>query len=159
MRVEAFGRAEAQITGHQRFWFLKLQVIERRPDLAGDLQHVPIAICRNKTGAGYGAFDDGVGGDGGAVHDVGHITGASHHLSFKMLIGSLDETDRRILRRGGDFADAQLTRLFVEQGSVGEGAADVDSESIRHLGIYEPPRRRVVSASFTAQAIGSITTP
>jgi len=38
---------------------------------------------------------------------------------------------REILRRGRDFGGEELARA-IDEGAVGEGAADVDADKIRH---------------------------
>ena len=73
--IQALGDPETEVTGHQRPGFLELEVVETGPNLAGDLQQVSKPLGGDEAGAGNGALDDGVGGHGGPVHQVGHLGG------------------------------------------------------------------------------------
>ena len=79
--IEALGHAKTAVAWHEGPGFFKLQVVEGGANLAGDFQHVAEALGGDKAGRRDFAFDDGVGGDCGAVDDVGHV------LSGDLLLG------------------------------------------------------------------------
>ena len=85
--VEALGHAKTAVARHERPGFFKLQVVEGGANLAGDLQHVAEALGGDKAGRRDLAFDDGVGGDCGAVDDVGHVLGGDLLLGEQPLHG------------------------------------------------------------------------
>ena len=153
-RVEPLRDAEAEVARRQRPRLLEQQVVERGPDLALDLQHVPEPVRGDEAGGRELPLDDRVGGHGGSVDEVAHIRGFHARLAE-------DAPDRRekahrgVARRGGHLRDPGPARLLVDEDAVGEGPADIDAEAIaaRHgaAGSRARSRQRAVSASSTVQ--------
>ena len=85
--VEALRHAKTAVARHEWSGFFKLQVVEGGANLAGDFQHVAEALGGDKAGRRDLAFDDGVGGDCGAVDDVGHVLGGDLLLGEQALHG------------------------------------------------------------------------
>ena len=73
--VEALGYAKTAVARHEWARLFKLQVVEGGANLTGDFQHVAEALGGDKAGRRDLAFDDGVGGDRGAVDDISHVLG------------------------------------------------------------------------------------
>ena len=68
--VEALVRLEAKLVGHERWLAVRREVVQPRPRLPPDREHVAEAARRDQRRSGALALDDGVGGDGGAVDEV-----------------------------------------------------------------------------------------
>ena len=82
------------------------------------------------------AFDQGVGRNGGGVHQQVHGLGRDRG-GARFRDGSLHglhEAVRRIGGRGGDLDDIQFAGRLVHQRSVGERAPDVDAQPVRRHG-------------------------
>ena len=73
--VESLPDSEAQMAGHERRGFLKLQIVQLRTDLAGDFEHVSEAIRCDEGRARGLPFNDGVCGNSRTVHDAGDVGG------------------------------------------------------------------------------------
>ena len=65
--ADPFGHTEAAIAGDQDGGGIGVQPVEFAAGVAGDLQHVLEPRRGDEGAAGQGAFQHGVGGDGGAV--------------------------------------------------------------------------------------------
>ena len=124
--IQPFGYAEAEVARDQRRRLLKLQVVERWPCLAGDLQHVPEAIRGDEAGPSDLPFDDRICGHGGTVYDVGHILRGQAGL-MQHAPDSFQEANGRVCWGGRDLADVNVPCGLVYESGVGEGATDVYS--------------------------------
>ena len=69
VRAQASVELEAELVGDERLGRDGLEVVDVRAGLAADDEQVAHALGGDERGAGALALDDGVGGDGGAVHD------------------------------------------------------------------------------------------
>ena len=67
------GNAQAALPRDQRLGALLPQAVDVAPGVAADLQHVAEPVGRQQHAAGQLAFQDGVGGDGGAVQQQAHV--------------------------------------------------------------------------------------
>ena len=150
--VETFRDAETQVPGRQRPRLLEQQVVEGGPDLALDLQHVPEPFCGDEAGGRELPLDDGVGGHRGPVHEISHIRRPDARLAQDALHRG-EKADRRVPGGGGDFHDPGPARVLVYEDSVGEGAANVNSQPVAMGHAVARPgwRQRAVSASSTVQ--------
>ena len=65
-----------------------------------------------------------------AVHDAGHRVDGHTRLG-QQLVDAVEYAQRRVSRRGELFVNDDAAATFVEQGETGEGAADVDADTVR----------------------------
>ena len=119
----AFLDLEAQRPLDQRHMFLEEQIVGVRPVDAADLVDVAEAFGDEQRGAGAGALQDGVDGDGRAVQE--QRRGAIIAAGFGDAGGyALDQMRRRRQR----LAERERAGFVVEYRDVGEGAADIRRE-------------------------------
>ena len=162
-RVQPLPDLEAQVARHQGPRLLEMDVVERRPDLAADLQHVAEALRGDERGARGLAFDQGVGGDGGAVHEVGDGVRRDAGVG-QDAFDRVEEASGGIGGGRGDLRGPGRSAGFGEQDGVGEGAADVhpEAETLAHGGFARARsirRRSAVRAASIEAPAASITTP
>src|SRR3990172_12110377 len=184
----ALFHAQAQVARHQRLVRLDEHVEHgtvQVSDAAAHLDDVAETLGRDGADLGAALGDEGVGAQGGAVHDLLH---ACEELveALAVVAGGLahgsEKAFGRILRRGGGLEPVQLARL-LEDKTVGEGAADVNGQLLHwnssdrastgnrsmfsvssfitgaYLVAGGAARSRRVAASSTCSVLGSITTP
>ena len=165
-RIQPLLDLEAEIARHQRGRLFEVDVVERRPDLSADLQHVAEALGRDERGARGLAFDQRVGGDGGAVHQVGN--GVRSDVSIRQdALDRVEESAGGIGGRRGDLRDSGRSACFREENGIGERATDVHPEAkpIAHDGsacvnsAWSSLRRALVRAASIEPSFASITTP
>ena len=150
-RIQPLGNAEAEVPWRQRPRLLEQQVVEGGADLALDLQHVPEPLGSDEAARRELSFDDGVRGHGGAVHEVADI----RRLDARLAQDALDrreEAHRGVARGGGDLRDAGLAGVLVDKDSVGEGSADVDSQTVAIRHVRACPGLVVVPVGFAARS-------
>ena len=99
---------------------------------ARDLQHLPIALGRDEADLRAGAGQHGVGRDGRAVHHVLDRFGVMP-ARLADAVEARQHADRLVLRRARHLGAPGAAALLVDQQQVGEGAADVDAESVAHV--------------------------
>ena len=73
--VDPLRHALAQIARNQRLRLVIENIVELRPGLVGDLQHVAEAFRGDQPGFGALALDDGIGGDRRAVNRERELSG------------------------------------------------------------------------------------
>ena len=162
-RIQPLLDLEAEIARHERPRLLEMDIVEARPDLAADLQHVAESFGRDERGARRLALDQGVGGDGGAVDQVGN--GVRRDIAIGQdALDRVEEALGGVRGRGGDLRDPGRAAGFGEQHGIGERAADVDAEAelLAHDGfapIRSALRRSFVAAMSIEPSPVSITTP
>ena len=160
IRVEPLGDAEGEVAGYERWRLLELEVIEARPDLPGDLEHVTEAVCGHEPRKGRLALDDRVGGDRRGVNQVldrRRGDAAVRHYEPN----GVQEPARKVVWGGWHLAGTRLTRLLVQQHGVGEGSADIDAQAIHRthsLGLRPVSRKRAVAEASARRMDGSSTT-
>ena len=126
-RIDALAHLQAQAPLHQRRRLAVGQVVEPRRAQPGDLQHVAEPLGGDQRHRRALAFQDGVGGDREAVHDLGHAGGRQVQLGQRV-------------REAAQHAPAVVVRRArhldhggpagVGQGDdVGKGSADVDADA------------------------------
>ena len=113
----------------QRLWKRQEEIVDVVALLRPHLQDVPEAASRQQPEPRAVALDDGVGHEGGAVHDVADV------LEFysgrrQQIAHPRKRTDRGILRRRQALVQVQPALLAVHQDEVGEGTADVEADAI-----------------------------
>ena len=160
--IQSFGDLEAEVAWNQRPGLLEMDVVEGRPDLPCDLQHVAEASGGDEGAAGRLPFDQGVGGHRRAVHQVGNL------LRFQAILQDpvhrVHETDRGIAGSRGDLGGLRFAGLLRDQDRVGEGASHVDahSKSGFHSSLplaFSFSRSLAVSPRSTVQSSVSTDTP
>ena len=116
---------EAQVARDQRD-MRAFQAVHRRPVAPPELQHVTETARRDQGGPRATAFDHGVGGNGGAMHDGIELTGRE--------VGGCERGQQsvgRISRGGGYFQDPVRARAVTREEQVRKGAADIDADHCR----------------------------
>ena len=103
------------------------------------------------------AFDDGIGGHRGTVNHVGHL-GRGDVVPAQNPMSSFQETHRRVLGRGGDFSDADLPRIPIDEGRIGEGAANGLCPAYMPGSLFLSARSLAVSLASIRPAVGSMAT-
>ena len=134
--VDPFVDFEAQVARHQRCRHLEEQVIQLVAVLAGDLVRVAEASGGQESRARALAFDDGVGHQGGAVDDVLDLIGRCAGL-LQRIPEHVGDRLRRVAGRGQNFAHGERAAAVIDQDQIGEGAADVDADSVPPLPLGE----------------------
>ena len=96
--------------------------------MAADLQHVLEAGGGEEDAAGEGAFEDGVGGDGGAVEEEADV-GEGEGEALRGFGDAGEEAFRGVGGGGGGFPGVDGAGAGVEDLEVGEGATDVNGDA------------------------------
>ena len=126
--VDSFVHREAPVARRQRLGLLQEQVVEVVAHLGADLQHVAKSAGRDQSDPGSVALDDGVGDQGGAVHDAVDSGELDPRLAGDAL-HALADRDSGVGRAGELLAGEDHVPLFVDQHEVGERAADVHADT------------------------------
>ena len=113
--------------GHQRRRAVGPRVVERRPVLAPDLDHVLDAGVRHEDHGRALPLQQRVGGDGGAVGKAGDVARRSAG-GLQDRLHATNEPDGGICRRARDLGHLHGTRAAVDANDVGEGAAGIDAD-------------------------------
>ena len=127
--IHAFRYFEAMAARHEWVGELQEQVVDVVALLGAHLEDVAEAARGDQAEAGAAALDQGVGDQGGAVHDVADV-GERQVCRLQQFGEALQRADRRVLRGGQALVQADVVALRVEQDEVGEGAADVETDAI-----------------------------
>ena len=101
---------------------------------AGHLQHLSITLCGYEADAGATAGEDGVGRDGGAVHDLADCPWRDAGLLANFL-QPLQDASGEIRGSGGNLRDVPGTAVFVNEKKVREGSTHVDTDSEGHASL------------------------
>ena len=139
-RAEPLGDRHRPVAGDQRRRLLELRVVERRPHLARDLEQVAEALGRDEAAARDLPLDDRVRRDRRRVDDEADLPGRHAALGERALDG-VHEALGGIGRRRQHLRDRDGAGLLVDQGRVGEGAADVDGHAHAHAPQHLSSRR------------------
>ena len=123
--VHALGHLQAQLAGDERLE-PSGEPIGLRPGAAAELQHVPEAAGGDQSGDRELAFQQRVGGGGGAVHQQ-----VQRRQVDPGLLQCIQHPERLVGGGGRDLGEAHVVRLPVQEQEVGEGAADVDRDAPR----------------------------
>ncbi len=115
---------------HERVGELQEQVVDVVALLGAHLEDVAEAARGDQAEARAAALDQGVGDQGGAVHDVADVGEGQVCAACSSSVEALQRADRRVVRRGQALVQADVVALRVEQDEVGEGAADVETDAI-----------------------------
>ena len=99
-----------------------------------NLQYLLIAFSSHQSDFSAGAGQDRVSRDRSAVHHLRDF-GGIHPGVVTDLCDTVHHTDRGISRRTRDFRGMDGTRFFINENQVGKCAADVDTKTIRHIGL------------------------
>ena len=142
--VHPLRQPEPQLPWGQGRGALQVQVVQFRAALASDFQHVLEAQGGNEGGASPLPFQQGIGGDGGPVDEVGV---AEPFRRYKLRAGfgdSPSDTPRRVCQSRCQLVDGQLT--IPEHCDIGKSAADIDADNCSgHFG-GRASRQRCCSA-------------
>ena len=123
MMIDTLVHFQPPCAFHQWCGRVGAQIIERRPVLASNLQHVAKPLCRDERRGCAFAFQKCVGRHGGAVDDAQSIACD--------LFGLQPSQDclRRVGRGGGKLERMQRLGGWIVDHEIGEGAADVDADA------------------------------
>ena len=121
------GDADAPRARHEVPRLAPVQVEVVRPRDALDAQDVAEAVRRQQRHVGAAALDQGVRGDGRAVHEVRDVRRLEPGLRE-----GVEDRARRLARRRRHLGHADVAALLVVQHEVREGAARVDSSPDAH---------------------------
>ena len=129
--AEPLGDRHRPVARDQRLRLLELRVVEGRPDLARDLEQVAEPLRGDEAAARDLSLDDRVRRHRRRVDDEADLPGCHAALGERALDGA-HEALGGIGRRRQHLRDRDRARLLVDQGRVGEGAADVDGHAHGH---------------------------
>ena len=130
---DPFGDAEAQVARHQRLGPLHVDVVLLEAMLPGHLERIAEACRRDQGRPRALAFDQGVGGQGRAVHDQRDVAWPAFRLgqdgSHAVQHGAFGRVGR-----GQDLGGVgcRVGSLADFQHDIGESAADIDGQTRRH---------------------------
>jgi hypothetical protein len=125
----ALGHAEAQVARHQRLGPLHVDVVLLETVFPGDLERIAEALRRDQRRDGALAFDQGIGGQGRAVHDQPDIGRRAFGLGQDGA-HALHHAALGRIGRGQDLDGMGFVIRFED--NVGERAANIDGEPGRH---------------------------
>ena len=128
-RIDAFRHFQAALARHQRHRRAHSVVVEMRPHLAADLQHVAKSPRDDQPGGDATALDHHVGGDRGAMTDEADLARRDAQRVQQHAKAGFDRLGR-IGRRGRHLEVPQHAVGRVVQSEVGERAADVEADAI-----------------------------
>ena len=129
--VEPFGDGQPEVAGHEGLREGDVEVVLVVAALIAEGEDVAEAFGGDQRGAGALAFDDGVGGEGGAVDEEGDV-GRGEAGGAEDFGGAVEDGALGVGRRGEDFEAVPGGADFERE--VGEGAADVDGQPGRDGG-------------------------
>ena len=116
------------------------QVVDVVALLRTHLQNVPEAPGGQQPEPGPAAFDDGVGGEGGPVHDVADLRRTD--AGRPQQVGQTREgRDGRVLGRGQALVQVQPPVRLVDQDEVRERPADVEADPATGRGLVRSHSR------------------
>ena len=124
----AFGNFARQAARHDGRRPLKAKIVVVVTRLAAHQQYIAKARRRQQAGLATLAFDDGIGDQRGGVRNAADA-GNGHAGARAQFIDAFEEGTSRIIGRSEAFADIQLPGGALEQGEIGEGAADIDADN------------------------------
>src|ERR1700712_3521576 len=129
--TDAFGDFEAEVTADQNLGFVDVDVVEVGALLAADFEQIPKTVGGDEAGFRTAVLDQGVGGDGGAVAEIGDGGGGGVRTS-EGLGDAGGDAGGGIGGGRGDFPDRDRAGFVVEQADIGEGAAGIDANTPGH---------------------------
>ena len=123
----------------QRSEWLTLVVDHPTPQASGyvgarNLQYLLIAFGGHQSDFGARAGQDRIRRNRGAVHHLCDFRGI-HPGVVAHLCDTVHHSDRGIRWRAGDFRRVDGTGFLINENQVGKCAADVDTKTIRHVGL------------------------
>ena len=130
-RAEPLDHADRAVARDERHRLLELRVVERRPHLARDLEQVAEPVGRDEAAARDLALDDRVRRDRRRVEDEADLRRGRLAVGERPL-DRVHEALGRVGRRREHLRDRDPPGLLVDQGGIGERAADVDGETNAH---------------------------
>ena len=135
---------------HQRIGILQEQIVNIVALLSAHFEHVAKALGGDQPELRAPAFDQRVGDQGRAMHDIADI--AKRDARARHQLGKPRErADRRIIRRGQAFMQPNGILPRVQQDEIGKGTPDIKSDPppCRHR-----PAPCLSPASLSPAAIG-----
>ena len=130
-RAEPLGDRHRTVARDERRRLLELRVVERGPHLAGDLEQVAKPFGGDEAAARDLPLDDRVRRHRRRVDDEADLPGRHLAVGERSLDG-LHEALGGVGRCRQHLRDRDGAGLLVDQGRVGEGAADVDGHAHAH---------------------------
>ncbi len=131
--LDAFVDLEGEVPRDRGSGELDLEVVHVVAMLVANEQRVAETLRRDQPGPTGLALDEGIGDEGGGVHDRSRDLGRGDPGLRQQLGHSCAHAVEGCSRCGQRLVDDHAAALPVEEDHVGEGAADVDGQSpVRH---------------------------
>ena len=127
---------EAEPPGNQRLGPPHPPVVQHRPVLPSDQQHVAEAGGGNQRGARPLPLQQGVDGDGRPVDEEADVGGVEA-VAVDEQAHALRDGERLVRRGRRRLGELDPVPLHVVQGEVGEGPSDIDTQPVAHR--FSPP--------------------
>ena len=128
-KIDAFAHLSPQVARHERRRLVDADVVIVGLALAPDVQHVAEAGSGDEAGPRDAAGDHRVGGDGGAMPEISDFSRLDFR-AFEQRLDAFGNGSRRIAGSRGRLVEEGAAVGKPDEGDVGEGAADVDSERV-----------------------------
>ena len=117
---------------HDRLREPEAQVARLVALLLADIQGVSKSLCDQHAGDGALAFYGRIGDKGRSVQDRVDPSDLET-ASIRQLLGAAKDGLGRVPGRGRDLVDGYGAVFVIDQDKVGEGAADIDAKTMRHM--------------------------
>ena len=121
--VEALADFQAVLSFHQRRRLLVVQIVEARRAVAPELEDIAKTLCGYQGHVSALFLDDGIGGNGEPVADLGDIGGIDGQL-LDARANTVEHRTAVVVGRAGHLAGKHAP-VVAEEYDVGESAADV----------------------------------
>jgi hypothetical protein len=134
LSVDTFADLEPPTARHQHRRRILEQIIQVATGRAAEFQQIAKATRANKAHAGTFFLQQRVGDHGGRVgekRDAGRIDA----VLLKSQTDAAHHTLGKILRSGQYFCDTDPATAFLDEGAIGERAANVDADPPRHFAV------------------------
>ena len=99
------------------------------PLVPRDVDDVAETFIREHAGARAFVLEHRIGCRGGAMQDVVDIAGGNVVVAADR-DDALNDSAGRIVGRGGNFVDRDLTGIQIAIDDIGEGASDIDPDTL-----------------------------
>lgn len=135
--------AEDQVAGDQRRRTLGEQIVHVRNLQSRELENIAEVLGGEQRQLQPLALQDGIDPHSRAVREVADRLGRDA-VSPLRGFDALNHLSARLVGSRQDFQAPELLRVFIEQGKVGEGTADIDTNPVTHpyLRVSDAKQRR-----------------
>ena len=125
--VEAFADLKAVLALHEGWRLFVVEVVKAGGTVASEFEDIAEALGGDEGHVGALFLDDGVGGHGEAVADLGDLRGVDAEL-VDAGTDAPEDGAAVVVGGAGDLAGEDAA-VVAEEYDVGEGAADVDADT------------------------------